>query len=295
MFKKIALSILLVSPLLIVNYSQLPVFASSPDTQVSTVSLAFLKESLLPGTPKEKIKERLGTDFTEGINHINGHELWSYKFGKVKDYKFSGNKDAVDIEGIKTGQLEYQVSITFNINVLENVLIYFLGENGQVEEYYKSDSGYVRDPSSNITKPVNNKFIDFGDRGELVKKIQYQLMSHGFSLPLYGNDGIFGAETEKAVREFQKYKNILVDGIVGPITLEKLDISTITSENSLYPDKLIKVGSKGENVKKIQKVVNVEGDGIFGPKTENAVKRYQKNNNLVVDGIIGKNTWGRMF
>lgn len=44
----------------------------------------------------------------------------------------------------------------------------------------------------------------------------------------------------------------------------------------------------------IQLVCGIDADGINGPQTQNAVKLFQKNHNLVVDGIVGKNTWKKM-
>jgi peptidoglycan hydrolase-like protein with peptidoglycan-binding domain len=61
-----------------------------------------------------------------------------------------------------------------------------------------------------------------------------------------------------------------------------------------YPG-VLKKGSKGENVKLVQGVVGVTKDGVFGPKTEAAVKVYQKKNKLTVDGIVGPKTWEKMF
>ena len=58
--------------------------------------------------------------------------------------------------------------------------------------------------------------------------------------------------------------------------------------------RLLKIGSKGDDVKKLQKVLGLTADGIFGPLTKKAVKRYQLQNDLVVDGIVGKNTWQLM-
>ena len=55
--------------------------------------------------------------------------------------------------------------------------------------------------------------------------------------------------------------------------------------------RLLKIGSKGDDVKKLQQVLSLKPDGIFGPVTERAVKRYQLQNDLVVDGIVGRNTW----
>lgn len=59
----------------------------------------------------------------------------------------------------------------------------------------------------------------------------------------------------------------------------------------------LRKGSKGDEVKKLQTSLGFTGkdvDGIFGDKTLSAVKDYQKNNGLTVDGIVGKNTWGSL-
>ena len=57
----------------------------------------------------------------------------------------------------------------------------------------------------------------------------------------------------------------------------------------------IKIGSKGDDVKKIQKKLGLVADGSFGSKTESAIKSWQKENGLTDDGIVGKNTWDKMF
>lgn len=59
----------------------------------------------------------------------------------------------------------------------------------------------------------------------------------------------------------------------------------------------IKNGSRGEDVKKLQELLSGYGlvvDGIFGEKTENAVKDFQQKNGLVVDGIVGPKTWEKL-
>ena len=58
---------------------------------------------------------------------------------------------------------------------------------------------------------------------------------------------------------------------------------------------LLKNGSKGEDVKKLQSKLGLTSDGIFGDGTENAVKKWQKANGLKDDGIVGDGTWGKMF
>lgn len=61
----------------------------------------------------------------------------------------------------------------------------------------------------------------------------------------------------------------------------------------------LQYGSSGSEVKKLQKELNKNGykldvDGQFGSKTQAAVRDYQKKNGLSVDGIVGKNTWGKL-
>jgi putative chitinase len=58
---------------------------------------------------------------------------------------------------------------------------------------------------------------------------------------------------------------------------------------------LLKVGSTGEDVVKLQKKLGVDPVGKFGPKTEAAVKEWQKANGLEDDGVVGDNTWNKMF
>ncbi len=58
---------------------------------------------------------------------------------------------------------------------------------------------------------------------------------------------------------------------------------------------LLKIGSKGEDVKKLQEKLGLSADGSFGPGTEKAVKKWQIDNDLAADGIVGEGTWNKMF
>ncbi len=57
---------------------------------------------------------------------------------------------------------------------------------------------------------------------------------------------------------------------------------------------LLKNGSKGEDVKKLQQKLGLGADGVFGPGTEKAVKEWQSKNGLTSDGIVGESTWTKM-
>jgi putative chitinase len=58
---------------------------------------------------------------------------------------------------------------------------------------------------------------------------------------------------------------------------------------------LLKLGSKGEDVKKIQEKLGLKPDGSFGPNTEKSVKDWQKKNGLTSDGVVGDATWVKLF
>ena len=58
---------------------------------------------------------------------------------------------------------------------------------------------------------------------------------------------------------------------------------------------LLKKGSKGEEVKKLQSKLGLGADGVFGSGTEDAVRKWQATNGLTADGIVGEGTWTKMF
>lgn len=57
---------------------------------------------------------------------------------------------------------------------------------------------------------------------------------------------------------------------------------------------ILKLGSRGNEVKVLQEKLNLKADGIFGPLTEEAVKDFQRSNGLEVDGIVGANTLSKL-
>ena len=100
-------------------------------------------------------------------------------------------------------------------------------------------------------------------------------------------DGEFGSNTEKALKEWQaKYKNSLTpDGIAGPDTFMAM---------GLYELVLLKQGTRGDTVKKLQDKLGIDADGQFGSGTEKAVRDYQQKNGLVADGMAGPATLAHM-
>lgn len=127
------------------------------------------------------------------------------------------------------------------------------------------------------------KTIFWGSRGEDVRQIQTKLKQWGY---LVGNaDGIYGAQTYRAVIKFQRKNGLTVDGKVGPQTKRALGIRAVTI-----------AGKYNQTVRNAQQKLKQWGyyigavDGIYGPKTREAVIKFQRKNGLVADGIIGPKT-----
>lgn len=132
----------------------------------------------------------------------------------------------------------------------------------------------------------NYPLLRNGSRGNFVYLLQFILSQFGHNLTV---DGVFGNNTESAVRAFQTENSLSVDGIVGNNTWKYLLTLPV------YPT--LKQGSRGSYVRFLQQLLEsqlipVGGvDGVFGAKTKAAVETFQTYNNLTVDGIVGKNTW----
>ena len=132
-----------------------------------------------------------------------------------------------------------------------------------------------------------NPIVRQGSQGQSVKTLQQLLTAAGYPL---NADGIFGPRTEAAVKKFQKDKGLVVDGIVGPKTWSSL----------IAANPILRQGSQGQSVKTLQQLLTAAGypltvDGIFGPRTEAAVKKFQQANRLTVDGIVGPKTWSSLI
>jgi peptidoglycan hydrolase-like protein with peptidoglycan-binding domain len=108
-------------------------------------------------------------------------------------------------------------------------------------------------------------------------------------------DGIYGPETEMAVRTFQASRSLTVDNIVGPKTKAAL----ADGEPAIIASSKAHEEATGEtevisDVKSVQAALHVSADGEFGPETETAIRRFQAEHGLHVDGIVGPQTWGAL-
>lgn len=106
-------------------------------------------------------------------------------------------------------------------------------------------------------------------------------------------DGDFGSKTEAATIELQQKLGLNPTGIVDRYTWAKaLGYSRPTL-------KVLRLGSNGIQVKYAQRLLTDHGfvcstTGVFDAETELAVKTFQKENGLQIDGVIGSATWGKL-
>src|SRR3954452_5562200 len=127
-----------------------------------------------------------------------------------------------------------------------------------------------------------------GSSGEVVRQLQQALTGLGYDPGAI--DAHFGPRTEAAVKAFQKAHGIAVDGVVGDITWVNIDEADTSNPT-------IRRGSTGNPVRRAQKRLTLGGydtggvDGVFGASTEAAVRRFQRDRALTVDGIVGPRTW----
>lgn len=123
-----------------------------------------------------------------------------------------------------------------------------------------------------------------GSKGNTVEQIQQQLKKLGY---FQGETtGYFGSQTVSAVKKFQAKRGLQADGIVGAGTYKRLFESASANVN----------GKNVISTKEIQTALKKLGyytgkiDGISGGNTKNAIIRFQKDNRLTADGIVGNGT-----
>jgi cell wall-associated NlpC family hydrolase len=129
---------------------------------------------------------------------------------------------------------------------------------------------------SSGTARVHVELLKVGSRGPGVTRVQRALH--------IAADGIFGPQTRRAVRGFQKRHGLLVDGIVGPQTRKALFDRAPAEQRFI----------RAWWVVPVQRALGVPADGLYGPVSRGAVRAYQKRNGLIVDGVVGPQTLGAL-
>ncbi len=133
-----------------------------------------------------------------------------------------------------------------------------------------------------------------GDRGKEVVDVQTRLRALGLDLRNEDLDGLFGPDTEVALRAFQQSRGLLVDGIVGANTWRELvEAGYALGDRLLY---LREPPFRGDDVLQLQVKLNLLGfntgaeRGILDETVEGAILDFQRNAGLPPDGIVGEST-----
>lgn len=159
---------------------------------------------------------------------------------------------------------------------------------------------YLGQPTSTYaTGPVfGSRTLKKGVSGTDVKILQNRLASDAkkYAVALGGPaDSIFGSKTQAAVKLFQNDMGLTTDGIVSDKTFYKLFIKTYMGGRLLQQSRSDR--NKGLDVYFLQKKLDDVGfspgpfDGIFGSKTNTAVRKFQQSVGISVDGIVGPVTY----
>ncbi len=209
---------------------------------------------------------------------------------------------------VQTGDTLYTIAQKFNTTVdvltrLNNIsdpnVIYV----GQVliisEEGVPSPPPSVPTPPTVPSPPAVSTCpeLRIGSRGVAVRRLQELLEAKGFEPGLL--DGVFGIRTQTSVKSVQRQNNLPVTGIVDVATWRALGETCIdvTPPSQEYHCPVLRVGNTGPAVRFLQTLLRRKGiyrgeiDGIFGSRTQQAVREFQRRQGLMVTGVVNVATW----
>ncbi|MBQ8617566.1 MAG: peptidoglycan-binding protein [Clostridia bacterium] len=134
--------------------------------------------------------------------------------------------------------------------------------------------------------------LKVGSTGNKVTTLQQDLTALGY---YYGDiSGHYGSLTQAAVKKFQKAKGIAQDGIAGTATLNAIAVALGGSSSS--SSSTLREGDENSSVLELQTMLKELGyyygdlTGSFGSLTKRAVRKFQDDQDLTVDGIAGNKT-----
>ena len=206
----------------------------------------------------------------------------------------------------------------------QNLALQGLNSTQILKNYYGNVEIVNNAPIRGISNSYPGYPLRRGTTGPSVVVIQTELNRISQSYPAIPKistvDGIFGVRTENAVKKFQEVFNLTPDGIVGPATWYALirlytavtSLSELRSQgqrfytNSWALNNPIRQGDTGVRVEHLQYMLSVLSayiqqippiaiDGIFGPRTQEAVVAAQRLFGLPETGVVDRETWDEIY
>ena len=190
--------------------------------------------------------------------------------------------------------------------------------------YYPNDLILDNAPTGSLQSTYPGTALRVGSSGDGVARMQTFLNRIHLNYPLIPVikpvDGVFGSQTEQAVKVFQNTFNLTADGVVGHSTWNKISqiytavtgLARLDGEGEYLgvdytpPTIVIRQGDRGSDVSQLQFLIDyiaqfypsistVSQDGLFGSYTANAVRSFQRMFGLTADGIVGPVTWRKLY
>ncbi|WP_084226787.1 DUF4157 domain-containing protein [Nitrosospira sp. NpAV] len=185
----------------------------------------------LPGTVREYMEPRFGTDFSHVRVHTGieaaqlNRDVGANAFTHGSDIYYGAGNTPENLE-LTAHELTHVVQQTGSVSLQAKQL----NERSKEVSVQRTigDGHDLTSPRFSGDAVLeacfdNERLLRVGSQGDAVSKLQQALIDAGFPLPKFGVDGIFGNETRTAVRDFQQASGITIDGLVGPQTMGALD------------------------------------------------------------------------
>lgn len=244
-------------------------------------TLAELKKSLVKDAVGEKNSIlRLGSRAAEVESLQKNLQRLGYFTGQLSGYYGPQTKDAV-MRFQKANGLTVDGIAGSNTLKAINRAIEKLGSDLKV--------GACSDGKCPTLRP--------GDKGRYVTYLQVRLRHWGYfkSNP----SGIYDAQTVRAVKRFQRDRELFADGFVGPQTWQTIEkpYSPPIEKPSECDRPVLQRGDQGDCVTQLQEKLkelgyfNVNPTGYFGNRTWQAVQRFQRDKELPANGVVNSQTW----
>lgn len=268
--------------------------------------------TVLPNTQVDTLRQNdKGDQVTDLQRRLNSLGVYSGSF--------TGVYDSATVSAVKEFQRQHQLTVDGIAGPKTLKLLYLISTTPAPTAYVPPAATPTPAPTAITAKNVT--VLSMGSKGTAVVSLQYRLIELGYYTCV--PDGVYDADEVIAVREFQRKNGLAIDGIAGlntqvllysdaalpattvplytaapNVTPTPIIISNATQAPSLQP---LNPGDKGDLVKALQTKLKELGyytgaiDGIYGSGTEAAVRKFQRANNLSVDGQAGVLTLTRLY